>query len=158
MMTTDTITFRVAEHLDCDAVAAVFRRSRKFFLPHLPDLHSFEEDKAYFRKIAFRECDIWVAEEEQKIVGFCAFNREWVEHLYLLPGYTRRRIGQALLAKAKEKSEALQLWVFQANVDAISFYERNGFVKVRETDGSECQEKMPDALYRWMRGSASAKR
>jgi ribosomal protein S18 acetylase RimI-like enzyme len=156
MMTTDTIAFRVAEDLDCDAVATVFRTSRQFFLPYLPDLHTFEEDKAYFRKVAFKECEIWVAEEQQKVVGFCAFNREWVEHLYLLPGYTRRGIGQALLAKAKEKAEELQLWVFQANVDAISFYERNGFVKIRETDGSECQEKMPDALYKWQKGSAPA--
>jgi ribosomal protein S18 acetylase RimI-like enzyme len=153
-MTTGTITFRMAEDSDCDAVAAVFRTSRQFFLPYLPDLHSFEEDKAYFRKVAFKECEIWVAEEQQKIVGFCAFNSARIEHVYLLPGYTRRGIGQALLAKAKEKAEELQLWVFRANVDAISFYERNGFVKIRETDGSECQEKMPDALYRWQGRSA----
>ncbi len=57
-------------------MATVFRRSRQFFLPYLPDLHTFELDKAYFRRVAFNDFEIWVAEEQQKIVGFCAFNIE----------------------------------------------------------------------------------
>lgn len=49
-MTTDLIAFRVAEDLDCDAVATVFRTSRQFFLPYLPDLHTFEEDRGAQRR------------------------------------------------------------------------------------------------------------
>lgn len=43
----------------------------------------------------------------------------------------------------------LQLWVFAQNVRAISFYERHGFVRVRETDGSENEEQVPDGLFEW---------
>ncbi|CUX11607.1 hypothetical protein AGR4B_Cc100229 [Agrobacterium tumefaciens str. CFBP 5621] len=38
-----------------------------------------------------------------------------------------------------------------AKYTATSFYERHGFRKVRETDGSACEEKLPDALYEWRR-------
>ena len=147
-----SIKIRRARSTEPEAVASVFRRSRQAFLPYLPDLHTFEEDKAYFRNIVFRDCDVWVADEQQLVVGFCAFKQGWVEHLYLLHGYTGRGIGRKLIAKAQDHFDHLQLWVFQANVDAIAFYERNGFVRIRETDGTDCQEKMPDALYRWDAG------
>lgn len=143
------VKVRRAHPSESEAVASVFRRSRHTFLPYLPDLHSFEEDKAYFRNIVFRDCDVWVADEQQEVVEFCAFKRGWIEHLYLLPGYTGHGIGRKLLAKAQDQSDHLQLCVFQANVDAIAFYERIGFVRIRETNGTECQERMPDALYRW---------
>lgn len=45
--------------------------------------------------------------------------------------------------------------VFQRNTRAISFYERNGFRMVKETDGATCEEKLPDALYEWRRSNLS---
>ena len=43
----------------------------------------------------------------------------------------------------------LTLWTFQRNLRARRFYEANGFVAVRETDGAGNEEKEPDVLYRW---------
>ncbi len=150
-MTTHAALIRPAAPLESDAVAAIARASGARFLPYLPDLHSFEGAKRFFRNRVFSECEVWVAEENQEVVGFYAFKEGWVDHLYLLPTRVGRSIGETLLNKAKESHGLLLLWVFQRNSRAISFYERNGFQKIKETDGLANEEKTPDALYRWRR-------
>jgi ribosomal protein S18 acetylase RimI-like enzyme len=99
--------------------------------------------------MVFSECEVWVAVDNHSLVGFCAFKEGWVDHLYVLPMYVGRSFGETLLNKAKESHGLLRLWVFQRNRRAISFYERNGFHKIEETDGSSNEEKTPDALYEW---------
>lgn len=148
-MTNEHFVLRKASDEDMYAVAEVARQSRRHFLSYLPDLHSPEEDKSFFRTIVFEECDVWVVEDRSEIVGFCAFKEGWLDHLYFLPSHVGKRLGQRLLAKAKDAHSHLQLWVFQQNTRAIRFYERHGFVKVRETDGSDNEERVPDALFEW---------
>ena len=150
-MTTRNTILRPAATDEADNVAAIARKSREHFLPYLPTLHSFEGDKKFYRNRVFLECEVWVAEENQELVGFCAFKEGWVDHLYLLPEHVGRSLGENLLNKAKESQAFLQLWVFQRNIRAISFYERNGFRKVKETDGASNEEMTPDALYEWRR-------
>ena len=103
----------------------------------------------YFKEKVFVEDRLIVAEENGKIVGFCAFKEGWVNHLYVLPGYQERGIGRALLDKAKRAYPNLKLWVFQKNTNAREFYEKNGFVLKIMTDGSRNEEHEPDALYSW---------
>ncbi|MGB5560372.1 MAG: GNAT family N-acetyltransferase [Paracoccaceae bacterium] len=150
-MKTHETMFRRAAPDEADTVAAIARESRTHFLPYLPKPHSFEGDRKFYRTRVFAECEVWVAEDNQKIVGFCAFKEGWVDHLYLLPTHVGNSLGEILLNKAKERHPFLQLWVFQQNSRAISFYERNGFQKVKETDGASNQEKTPDVLYEWYR-------
>lgn len=150
-MSPHKIVIRQATPNESDTVAAIARQSREHFLPYLPQLHSFEGDKKFFRNQVFSDCDVWVAEDSHELVGFCAFKEGWIDHLYCLPTHVGKSFGATLLNKAKENHAVLQLWVFQQNSRAISFYERNGFQKIKETDGSSNEEKHPDALYEWRR-------
>ncbi len=122
-MTMLEISFRQATTVESDSVAAIAGKSRAFFLPYQPNLHSFEDDKKYFRKQVILECEVWIVEESQNSVGFCALKVGWVEHLYLLPTHVGKTLGEALLNRAKENHPYLQLWAFQRNSRAISFYE-----------------------------------
>lgn len=148
-MESDNFVLRRANLADADAVAEVARYSRKHFLPYLPELHTLAEDKVFFRTVVFQENDVWLAEDEDEVVGFCAFRNGWLDHLYVLPSHVGKRLGARLLNIAKETYPHLQLWTFQKNARAISFYKREGFVKLRETDGSENEERIPDALFEW---------
>jgi ribosomal protein S18 acetylase RimI-like enzyme len=130
-------------------IATIFRITRQHDLPYLPKLHSAEEDLEYFKNKVFVENKIIIACKNRNIVGFCAFNQEWLNHLYVLPEYQGNNIGKILLEKAMEESQKLQLWTFQKNNAAIKFYEKNGFELVRITDGQDNEEKEPDALYCW---------
>jgi ribosomal protein S18 acetylase RimI-like enzyme len=59
-------------------------------------------------------------------------------------------IGAQLLAAAKEASpQGLWLHVFQRNARARIFYERRGFCIIALRDGSQNEEREPDAVYEW---------
>ncbi|OLP62258.1 GNAT family N-acetyltransferase [Xaviernesmea oryzae] len=145
------VTLRLAQSCEAPRVAAVFRQSREAFLPSLPDLHSPDEDVAFFRDVVFAECAVWVAEAQGNILGFCAVKPGWIEHLYLLPAHVGRGLGARLLDAAGAGQDHLQLWVFLNNQSAMRFYARQGFRKIRETDGADSEERMPDALLEWVR-------
>ena len=131
-----------------NAIAALFRRSFGT-LTFLPTLHTPEEDRAYFGGIA-ADREVWVWEEDGSILGFAALNDDELTHIYVEPDAHGRGIGGALMERAKERRPGgFQLWVFQQNANARRFYERRGFVLVRETDGSGNEERTPDALYAW---------
>ena len=60
--TRDTVRFRQAAAGDSGTVARLHRATVRACLPFLPDLHTAEEDSAYFRDRLFRDCTVWVAE------------------------------------------------------------------------------------------------
>lgn len=132
-------------------VAKVFKASRRHALPYLPELHTQEEDFNYFTNVVFSENEVYVALESksEKVAGFIAFTKEWVNHLYLLPEAQKCGLGSKLLALAKDHAQSLDLWTFQRNLGAQRFYEKHGFNVVKKTDGSENEEKEPDVLLHW---------
>jgi ribosomal protein S18 acetylase RimI-like enzyme len=133
---------------DAAAIAALFRRSFGT-LRFLPTLHTPEEDRAFFRRAAV-EHEVWVFEEDGRILGFAALSPDMLEHLYVEPEANGRGIGTALLSCVKERRpEGFTFWVFQRNDRARRFYERHGCRVVRLTDGAGNEENEPDALYEW---------
>ena len=136
---------------DMDAAALIRRRAFEATLPWLAGLHTPEEDQWFFRERLFTACEVWGAYAAAEMVGIVAFRRDWVDQLYVLPEAQRGGVGTALLQIAKESSDRLSLWTFQRNTPARRFYEARGFRLIRETDGSDNEEREPDALYLWTR-------
>lgn len=134
-----------------EAVARLHRHVRRTCLPYLPELHTPEEDLAFFERHVFPPSTIWLAEDEGRLIGFAAVKQDWLDHLYVDPVWHGRGVGRALLMAAQKDAEELSLWTFQANVQARRFYERHGFRLVELTDGSGNEECTPDAHYRWTR-------
>jgi putative acetyltransferase len=139
---------RQAVPQDASAIALLHRKVMKAALPYLPDLHTAEEDQSFFAEYFLPQNEVWVWEDDG-IVGYCGFQDDWLNHLYVDLARHRQGIGSALLNVAKAKSDQLNLWAFQRNVAAIAFYERNGFVLAETTDGQGNEEKEPDARYVW---------
>ena len=143
------IKLRLATDSDIDEIADLFLRSRQVALPFLPILYSPEQDRAHMRDMLERG-RITLAVDEKRILGFIVDLEGWIAHLYLDPEVRRGGIGQMLIEDAKSRHDALELWCFQQNWPARSFYEKNGFVMTKETDGDN-EEGLPDRLYRWER-------
>ena len=141
---------RRATLADADDIARLHRAVRAECLPYLPDIHTPEEDRRFFRDRVFVESEVWVA-GAQGIDGFCAWRPGWVDHLYVRTDRQGSGIGSALIARAMDAEAALRLYVFQRNARAIRFYEARGFRLVRRRDGSGNEEGEPDALYAWSR-------
>ena len=130
--------------------AVVLRSTRKHSLPYLPDLHRSDEDVGFLRDRVFPTNTVFVAlDSARKIVGFIAFSKDWVNHLYVLPGSQRSGIGKRLLQQAMQQSPTLKLWTFERNTDARRFYQSQGFAVVERTDGAQNEEKEPDLLLQW---------
>lgn len=131
-------------------VAKVFRASFRHTYPNFPELHTADEDREFFTNVVFAKDEVHIAEDGAgKIVGFIAFNNEFIDHLYLLPEVQRTGIGSALLKVALEHSDHLKLWTFQQNSGARAFYATHGFVAIRVTDGAGNEEQQPDILFEW---------
>lgn len=132
-------------------VARLFATARKKSIPFLPTLHTPEEDLKFFETV-FRENEVHLAVSPTKILGFIAFQGEWVNHLYVLPEAHGGGVGTALLAYAMSKgAPVLRLWTFQRNTKALGFYESHDFKIILRTNGENNEEREPDFLMEWRR-------
>jgi putative acetyltransferase len=140
---------RQLEMDDMDRVAAVHRLSFDQALPTLAGLHTPDEDRWFFRERMFATCQLWGYFDDKGLVGFIAFREGWIDQLYVLPSAQGRGVGTALLQVAQTRLGRLSLWTFQRNKSARRFYEKHGFILVKETDGTGNEEREPDAMYSW---------
>ena len=143
------MTLRLATADDAAAIAVVHRRAMRESLSFLPDLHTAEQDLEYFSRRFLPANTVWVAEREGQVVGYLGFDADWINHLYLLPAAQGQGIGLDLLAKALADTRTRRLWTFQQNSRARRFYEAQGFVMVRLSNGDGNEERTPDVLYEW---------
>jgi GNAT superfamily N-acetyltransferase len=147
---------RPAEPADTNAVATVFLAARAT-MSYLPDLHTDEETFGWIANQVLVHDEVFVAEEDDAILGFAALQAEFLEHLYVHPDHHRRGIGTVLLALAiSVRPGGFRLWVFQKNTEARRFYEARGLRLIELTDGADNEEQEPDALYEWRPRGAEA--
>jgi GNAT superfamily N-acetyltransferase len=140
---------RLARTGEADTIADVFIASFRG-LTFLPILHTDAEIRNWIRTEMVPAHEVWVAEADDRLVGFAALANDLLGHLYVHPEAQNQGIGSALLENAKERRpEGFRLWVFQKNEGARRLYERHGFRLVELTDGTGNEEREPDALYEW---------
>ena len=135
---------------DADEIAATFTASFETLLTFLPNLHTHEEHRHFITEIVPVDHEVWVAEEDGRIVGLAAIGEDTLGHLYVRPDYHGQGIGSALLHKTKElRPQGFTLWTFPQNEKACRFYEQRGLHPIRYGDGSGNEEGVPDVLYEW---------
>lgn len=78
-------------------------------------------------KDMFLQAEVYVYEIEKEIMGFIGLDKEYIEGIFVLDQCQKRGIGKALLNHVKAKKEHLSLNVYQKNLNAILFYQREGF-------------------------------
>jgi ribosomal protein S18 acetylase RimI-like enzyme len=89
-----------------------------------------------------RDAHFIVAEMEGRVVGFLHYDCEGSEpelhRIYIEPALKRKGIGSALLHALHERlapGTSYILMVIAANVPAVTFYQRHGFVELAKVDG-----------------------
>ncbi|HXI94811.1 MAG TPA: GNAT family N-acetyltransferase [Candidatus Acidoferrum sp.] len=142
-----SILLRPGSQADAAIIGEIFLRARDqmTYLPRIP-----EADRPKLGGWITAGHEMWVIEDEARIVAFAGTSTGWLDHLYVDPGSQGAGFGSMLLEHVKGlQPGGLQLWVFQENAGARRFYERHGFQLEKLTDGSGNMERRPDALYRW---------
>ena len=73
---------------------------------------------------AMRDADIYVYEENQKIIAFVGLIDQYIAGIFVSNSKQSKGIGKALLEHIKASSPTLSLKVYQKNEGALRFYQR----------------------------------
>nr|WP_281243790.1 GNAT family N-acetyltransferase [Jannaschia pohangensis] len=83
----------------------------------------------------FKVQPVWVAEDGERVVGFCARGDDNIIGLYVTSDARGAGIGKRLLDSAKADRDWITAWVDAPNMRAVAFYVREGLVEIsRETE------------------------
>ncbi|MBM6810551.1 N-acetyltransferase [Faecalitalea cylindroides] len=116
---------RVLEEKDVDTVAKIWLETN--IKAHDFIASNYWKEHYEIIKDMFLQAEIYVYEIEKEIMGFIGLDKEYIEGIFVLDQYQKRGIGKALLNHVKAKKEHLSLNVYQKNLNAILFYQREGF-------------------------------
>jgi ribosomal protein S18 acetylase RimI-like enzyme len=144
-------TVRRAGREDAEAIARIHTASRAATMPYLPpQRRSLDEVERWAAEMTVA-CRAWVAVREAEVLGYACLDGSTLEHLYLRPDVRRQGVGTLLLGEVKVAAAdtGLTLHVFEQNVEAQTFYERQGFRIVSRSDGRANMEKLPDLTMVW---------
>ena len=121
---------RKLQKVDINRVADIWLKTNlkaHFFIPEQYWISNYE-----FVKELLPQAEVYVYEDDKMIQGFIGINDEYIEGIFVSDEMQSRGIGKMLLDYIKDKKDRLQLKVYQKNVRAMSFYQREGFTIQRE--------------------------
>ena len=116
---------RKLQKADINRVADIWLKTNlkaHFFIPEQYWISNYE-----FVKEMLPRAEVYVYEDDKMIQGFIGVSDEYIEGIFVSDEMQSRGIGKMLLDYIKDKKDRLQLKVYQKNVRAMSFYQREGF-------------------------------
>lgn len=116
----------------------------------LPRVQSHAEVVKHYQNEVMSARRTFVAVGNDAVLGFINLSKDgFVTAHHVAKASRNQGIGGLLLERAKrEMSPRMNLYVFEANERALSFYTRHGFVEVNRTTGDN-DEDLPDVLLEW---------
>ena len=116
---------RKLQKADINRVADIWLKTNlkaHFFIPEQYWISNYE-----FVKEMLPQAEVYVYEDDKMIQGFIGVSDEYIEGIFVSDEMQSCGIGKMLLDYIKDKKDRLQLKVYQKNVRAMSFYQREGF-------------------------------
>ena len=116
---------RKLQKIDINRVADIWLKTNlkaHYFIPEQYWTNNYEVVKEMLP-----QAEVYVYEDDKMIQGFIGINDEYIEGIFVSDEMQSRGIGKILLDYIKDKKDRLQLKVYQKNVRAMSFYQREGF-------------------------------
>lgn len=130
---------RKLQKTDINRVADIWLKTNlkaHYFIPEQYWTNNYEVVKEMLP-----QADVYVYEDDKIIQGFVGINNEYIEGIFVSDEMQSRGIGKILLDYIKDKKDRLQLKVYQKNVRAMSFYQREGFTIQSEEMDEFTREK-----------------
>ena len=130
---------RKLQKVDINRVADIWLKTNlkaHFFIPEQYWISNYE-----FVKEMLPQAEVYVYEDDKMIQGFIGVSDEYIEGIFVSDEMQSCGIGKILLDYIKDKKDRLQLKVYQKNVRAMSFYQREGFTIQSEEMDEFTREK-----------------
>ncbi|MBL1421108.1 MAG: GNAT family N-acetyltransferase [Alphaproteobacteria bacterium] len=129
-------------------IVNLWRASKRHALGDYKEVHSTADMLHYLTAVMCLEEAVYLAINDDKLLGFMALKDNWINQLYIDINYLNQGIGSQFMQLAKQKSDGvLQLYCFERNEAACQFYQKHEF-KATEF-GTDNEEGLPDILYKW---------
>jgi GNAT superfamily N-acetyltransferase len=143
----EKVEIKLASPADADIIAEILRKSfSEFESDYTPEALEYVTPRAEEIQGRFEEGPIWIASLDDEPVGTVSVVREpdwlYIRSMAVLPAAQGHGVGGALLNAIEEYAvqtgvETLFLYTTHFSADAIRLYERQGFVRGRETTAEE---------------------
>jgi L-amino acid N-acyltransferase YncA len=94
-------SLRRAAPEDAPAIADIHVRARRECMSYLPDIHSPEDVLQWIREVMPQHDEVWVAEDDGRVVGFFALSDNFLYHLYVYPELHAQGAGSMLFDRIR---------------------------------------------------------
>lgn len=141
---------RELKNKDLDMISQIWLEtniSAHSFIPEDYWRSNFEVVKAMLP-----QAEVYVYEEVGEVKGFVGLNESHIEGIFVSGSFQSQGIGRKLLDYVKSKNKSLSLNVYEKNIRAVRFYEREAFKIV--SDGTDEATGEKDYLMVWNNKSA----
>lgn len=138
---------RKLKKTDIDQVAAIWLHTNikaHDFIPARYWQSHFDEVRSMIL-----QAEVYVYENENEIQGFIGLRDEYIAGIFVCDKVQSQRIGRLLLKYVKSFKKSLRLSVYQKNIRAIRFYQREGFEIQHESMDVDTGEK--EYIMLWQR-------
>ena len=85
--------------------------------------------------------DVYVYQNNNKILGFIGLTGDYISGIFVAEASRSSGIGKILIEHAKKSRDKLQLNVYEKNIKAVKFYERENFKVKSEALDEDTGEK-----------------
>lgn len=132
------IQLRKYQPKDWDAIATIHDRARLDEITASVGVEAFLSLAETAENEELFEGEVWVAEDNELVVGFVAIDSEmtWITWLYVLPDRYRQGIGRRLLRQAIANCKNIVYTsVLSENNAALNLYQSEGFEIIETKTG-----------------------
>lgn len=119
---------RKLQKVDINKVADIWLKTRACLKAHFFISEQYWISNYELVKEMLPQVEVYVYENDKRIQGFVGVKDEYIEGIFVADEMQSQGIGKKLLDYIKDKKVKLQLSVYQKNVRAISFYQREEFI------------------------------
>lgn len=132
---------RKLQRTEGDKAADIWLETNRKAHDFIPARYWEKHLKAVREMILQAEVYVCLDEKQEEIQGFIGLNGNHVEGLFVQSEAQSRGIGKQLLDFAKSLKGSLSLNVYQKNLRAVKFYQRENFKIQRESTDENTGEK-----------------
>ncbi len=111
---------------DCEAILRVWSLATAVAHPFL-DKDFLQQEYQNIPALYLPVADTWVWQTEQAVVGFMSLLGNEIGAIFIDPACHRQGIGRALITFAQQLHTALEVEVFEQNLQGRKFYAQMGF-------------------------------
>ncbi len=111
---------------DCEAILRVWSLATAVAHPFL-DKDFLQQEYQNIPALYLPVADTWVWQTEQAVVGFMSLLGNEIGAIFIDPACHRQGIGRAFITFAQQLHTALEVEVFEQNLQGRKFYAQMGF-------------------------------